>query len=176
MTMSETRQNPATLHTFRQDHPILWPIEIRDYCMNPMSLSRNSEMPANNLSPNTAISLSSITNSGSMDSSKCLLGKFSGNEAVAPPTHVPMTETTHKEGCTVNVTKARASAAKEKEARVLRYREKKKNRKFEKKIRYASRKAFADKRPRIKGRFVKRNEVCDLPKYPSKLGMDRFHP
>ncbi|KAI3782164.1 hypothetical protein L2E82_12198 [Cichorium intybus] len=43
-------------------------------------------------------------------------------------------------------------------ARVLRYREKKKNRKFEKKIRYASRKAYAEKRPRIKGRFAKQTE------------------
>lgn len=47
----------------------------------------------------------------------------------------------------------------EREARVLRYREKKKMRKFEKTIRYASRKAYAEKRPRIKGRFAKRKEV-----------------
>lgn len=45
------------------------------------------------------------------------------------------------------------------EARVLRYREKRKNRKFEKTIRYASRKAYAETRPRIKGRFAKRNEI-----------------
>ncbi|RDX97529.1 Zinc finger protein CONSTANS-LIKE 2, partial [Mucuna pruriens] len=45
------------------------------------------------------------------------------------------------------------------EERVLRYREKKKKRKFEKKIRYASRKAYAEVRPRIKGRFAKRNNV-----------------
>ncbi|KAK7381165.1 hypothetical protein VNO78_33692 [Psophocarpus tetragonolobus] len=45
------------------------------------------------------------------------------------------------------------------EARVLRYKEKKKARKFEKKIRYASRKAYAEIRPRIKGRFAKRNNV-----------------
>ncbi|KAL5559590.1 hypothetical protein UlMin_035801 [Ulmus minor] len=44
-------------------------------------------------------------------------------------------------------------------ARVLRYREKRKNRKFEKTIRYASRKAYAETRPRIKGRFAKRTEV-----------------
>jgi zinc finger protein CONSTANS len=43
------------------------------------------------------------------------------------------------------------------EARVMRYKEKKKNRKFEKTIRYASRKAYAESRPRIKGRFAKRN-------------------
>mmetsp|Transcript_10528 Transcript_10528/g.22621 ORF Transcript_10528/g.22621 Transcript_10528/m.22621 type:complete len:330 (-) Transcript_10528:924-1913(-) len=43
--------------------------------------------------------------------------------------------------------------------RVARYREKKKNRKFEKTIRYASRKAYAEIRPRIKGRFAKREEV-----------------
>ncbi|PHT42202.1 Zinc finger protein CONSTANS-LIKE 1 [Capsicum baccatum] len=46
----------------------------------------------------------------------------------------------------------------DREARVLRYREKKKNRKFEKTIRYASRKAYAETRPRIKGRFAKRND------------------
>lgn len=43
--------------------------------------------------------------------------------------------------------------------RVQRYREKRKNRKFEKTIRYASRKAYAEVRPRIKGRFAKREEV-----------------
>ncbi|XP_010548562.1 PREDICTED: zinc finger protein CONSTANS-LIKE 3 [Tarenaya hassleriana] len=47
----------------------------------------------------------------------------------------------------------------EREARVLRYREKRKNRRFEKTIRYASRKAYAEMRPRIKGRFAKRTEA-----------------
>ncbi|OWM65891.1 zinc finger protein CONSTANS-LIKE 5-like [Punica granatum] len=47
----------------------------------------------------------------------------------------------------------------DREARVLRYKEKRKNRKFEKTIRYASRKAYAESRPRIKGRFAKRTEV-----------------
>ncbi|CAN7116893.1 unnamed protein product [Brassica rapa subsp. narinosa] len=47
----------------------------------------------------------------------------------------------------------------DREARVQRYREKKKRRKFEKTIRYASRKAYAEIRPRIKGRFAKRTET-----------------
>lgn len=47
----------------------------------------------------------------------------------------------------------------DREARVLRYREKKKKRKFEKTIRYASRKAYAETRPRIKGRFAKRKSA-----------------
>lgn len=47
----------------------------------------------------------------------------------------------------------------DREARVMRYKEKRKNRKFEKTIRYASRKAYAETRPRIKGRFAKRAEV-----------------
>ncbi|XP_010539452.1 PREDICTED: zinc finger protein CONSTANS-LIKE 5 [Tarenaya hassleriana] len=46
----------------------------------------------------------------------------------------------------------------DREARVSRYREKRKNRKFEKTIRYASRKAYAESRPRIKGRFAKRTD------------------
>ena len=61
-----------------------------------------------------------------------------------------MTETTYQ---TVQLSLA------EREARVLRYREKRKNRKFEKTIRYASRKAYAEVRPRIKGRFAKRSDV-----------------
>ncbi|XP_068641770.1 zinc finger protein CONSTANS-LIKE 9-like [Aristolochia californica] len=44
---------------------------------------------------------------------------------------------------------------------VMRYKEKKKARKFEKKIRYASRKARADVRRREKGRFVKAGEAYD---------------
>ncbi|KAJ6407026.1 hypothetical protein OIU84_010529 [Salix udensis] len=50
-------------------------------------------------------------------------------------------------------------AGTDREARVLRYRERRKNRKFEKTIRYASRKAYAETRPRIKGRFAKRTEM-----------------
>eukprot|EP00899_Mesostigma_viride_P002895 jgi/Mesvir1/12606/Mv06685-RA.1 len=42
------------------------------------------------------------------------------------------------------------------EDRLRRYKEKRKNRKFEKTIRYASRKAYAESRPRTKGRFAKR--------------------
>ncbi|CAA6675133.1 unnamed protein product [Spirodela intermedia] len=42
------------------------------------------------------------------------------------------------------------------EARLMRYREKRSNRRFEKTIRYASRKAYAETRPRVKGRFAKR--------------------
>ncbi|KAF8391696.1 hypothetical protein HHK36_024005 [Tetracentron sinense] len=44
---------------------------------------------------------------------------------------------------------------------VMRYKEKKKTRKFEKKIRYFSRKARADVRRRVKGRFVKTGDAYD---------------
>ncbi|CAL5047286.1 unnamed protein product [Urochloa decumbens] len=47
----------------------------------------------------------------------------------------------------------------DREARVLRYKEKKKNRKFDKTIRYATRKTYAEARPRIKGRFAKRSDM-----------------
>lgn len=42
------------------------------------------------------------------------------------------------------------------EARVSRYKEKRRTRLFSKKIRYEVRKLNAEKRPRMKGRFVKR--------------------
>ncbi|KAK9134081.1 hypothetical protein Scep_013609 [Stephania cephalantha] len=44
---------------------------------------------------------------------------------------------------------------------VMRYKEKKKTRQFEKKIRYASRKARADTRKRVKGRFIKAGDTYD---------------
>ncbi|KAK7304870.1 hypothetical protein VNO77_42762 [Canavalia gladiata] len=44
---------------------------------------------------------------------------------------------------------------------VMRYKEKKKTRKFDKTVRYASRKARADVRRRVKGRFVKAGDVYD---------------
>jgi len=47
----------------------------------------------------------------------------------------------------------------DREAWVMRYREKRKYRKFEKTIRYSSREAYAETRPRIKGRFAKRTEI-----------------
>ncbi|KQJ95789.1 zinc finger protein CONSTANS-LIKE 2 [Brachypodium distachyon] len=49
-----------------------------------------------------------------------------------------------------------AMVAADREEKVRRYREKREKRKFHKTIRYASRKAYAEARPRIKGRFVKR--------------------
>jgi hypothetical protein len=55
------------------------------------------------------------------------------------------------------------AAAAEREKRVQRYREKRKNRRFKKTIRYASRKAYAEARPRIKGRFVKRDPAVAAP-------------
>ncbi|KAL1217503.1 Zinc finger protein CONSTANS-LIKE 5 [Cardamine amara subsp. amara] len=60
---------------------------------------------------------------------------------------------------TTAATNGEQTSSMDREARVLRYREKRKNRKFEKTIRYASRKAYAESRPRIKGRFAKRTET-----------------
>ncbi|PAN36883.1 hypothetical protein PAHAL_7G008400 [Panicum hallii] len=43
----------------------------------------------------------------------------------------------------------------EREAKLMRYKEKRMKRCYEKQIRYASRKAYAETRPRVKGRFAK---------------------
>eukprot|EP00252_Welwitschia_mirabilis_P001181 TRINITY_DN11099_c0_g1_i2.p1 TRINITY_DN11099_c0_g1~~TRINITY_DN11099_c0_g1_i2.p1 ORF type:complete len:124 (+),score=19.25 TRINITY_DN11099_c0_g1_i2:252-623(+) len=50
---------------------------------------------------------------------------------------------------------------KARDSAMMRYKEKKKSRMFAKKIRYASRKARADVRKRVKGRFVKSGEAYD---------------
>ncbi|EPS73837.1 hypothetical protein M569_00919 [Genlisea aurea] len=55
------------------------------------------------------------------------------------------------------------------EARVSRYREKRRTRLFSKKIRYEVRKLNAEKRPRMKGRFVKRCSSSSSSAFPSSL-------
>ncbi|XP_073002211.1 uncharacterized protein [Typha latifolia] len=66
----------------------------------------------------------------------------------------------------------------EREAKVMRYKEKRKRRKYAKQIRYAARKAYAEVRPRIRGRFVKIPETSEptptpeSPRYdPNKLNL-----
>lgn len=78
--------------------------------------------------------------------------------------------------CQAASSQATQLSGSEREARVMRYREKRKTRKFEKTIRYASRKAYAEMRPRIKGRFARRAEVDDTfygggPSAPATFGI-----
>lgn len=61
---------------------------------------------------------------------------------------------------------AAAGVEGEREARVSRYREKRRTRLFAKKIRYEVRKLNAEKRPRMKGRFVKRSSCFAPPPLP----------
>nr|ACI00356.1 ZCCT2-A2 [Triticum urartu] len=68
----------------------------------------------------------------------------------------------------------------EREAKVMRYREKRKRRCYDKQIRYESRKAYAELRPRVNGRFVKVPEAAASssppasPYDPSKLHLGWF--
>lgn len=62
----------------------------------------------------------------------------------------------------------------EREAKVMRYKEKKKKRCYEKQIRYASRKAYAEVRPRVKGRFAKVPETA-ASRQPA-LAATCYHP
>ncbi|CAN6309636.1 unnamed protein product [Urochloa humidicola] len=64
----------------------------------------------------------------------------------------------------------------EREARVSRYREKRRTRLFAKKIRYEVRKLNAEKRPRMKGRFVKRSSLPPLPRPPPPPSQQQKQP
>lgn len=57
---------------------------------------------------------------------------------------------------------AAAAPAEQREAKLMRYKEKRKRRRYEKQIRYASRKAYAEMRPRVKGRFAKVPDAGDV--------------
>lgn len=85
---------------------------------------------------------------------------MSSSDVGVVPDVSAMADITNPYGAAVVVqSTAQVAVGLDREARVMRYREKRKNRKFEKTIRYASRKAYAETRPRIKGRFAKRTEI-----------------
>lgn len=56
----------------------------------------------------------------------------------------------------------------EREAKIMRYKEKRKKRRYEKQVRYESRKAYAEMRPRVKGRFAKTLAANDQPPPPER--------
>lgn len=91
--------------------------------------------------------------SQSVSSSSMEVGVVPDHNAMADVSNAPFSRTSGGDAVPNPV------SGLDREARVLRYREKRKNRKFEKTIRYASRKAYAETRPRIKGRFAKRAET-----------------
>jgi len=60
-------------------------------------------------------------------------------------------------------------SAEERKQRIHRYRKKRTERNFNKKIKYACRKTLADSRPRVRGRFARNEDAGDIP---SKLHHD----
>ncbi|KAK6932887.1 CCT domain [Dillenia turbinata] len=128
--------------------------EVQPACSNPVSADSimssktdpNLYFPARQAHSSLSLSFSGLTGENSTGdyqdcgvSSRILIGE--------PPWYPPCPENSLSSS-------SRSSA-------VLRYKEKKKTRKFEKKIRYASRKARADVRKRVKGRFVKAGDAYD---------------
>ncbi|CAH8356429.1 unnamed protein product [Eruca vesicaria subsp. sativa] len=79
-------------------------------------------------------------------------GASSSMQLLGDPPWYPQTSSQDNNACSHSVTRNNA---------VLRYKEKKKARKFDKTVRYASRKARADVRRRVKGRFIKAGEAYD---------------
>lgn len=102
-------------------------------------------IPARHAISNISLSFSRLTGeSNTRDLQDCGVSPVLMGE---PPWHLPGPEGSFASG-------SRSSA-------LTRYKEKKQRRKFDKKIRYASRKARADVRKRVKGRFVKAGEAYD---------------
>ncbi|KAG8100165.1 hypothetical protein GUJ93_ZPchr0013g36492 [Zizania palustris] len=64
----------------------------------------------------------------------------------------------------------------EREAKVMRYKEKRKRRCYQKQIRYASRKAYAEMRPRVRGRFAKVPDVDATPAPPLPPSSPNYDP
>ncbi|XP_050205059.1 zinc finger protein CONSTANS-LIKE 12 [Mercurialis annua] len=131
----------GTLQSSQVVHPINSGLYINRSCNRSMNLGYSAatvQVPSG-----ISISLSNITGeSSATDYQDCGLSPFLANEA---PWEFPMDTT-----CPQARDKAK-----------MRYNEKKKTRRYHKQIRYASRKARADTRKRVKGRFVKAGEEYD---------------
>lgn len=71
-------------------------------------------------------------------------------------------------------TEVKLSKADRREAALIKFRQKRKERCFDKKIRYANRKQLAEKRPRVRGQFVRKvtGVNVDLNGQPSSTGND----
>ncbi|KAM0881249.1 hypothetical protein ACQ4PT_033068 [Festuca glaucescens] len=99
-----------------------------------------------------------------------------------PPTIMPfcgdtLTDTVNKQAIVaidgaMMMVAAHHQAMHEREAKVMRYREKRKRRRYEKQIRYESRRAYAELRPRVKGRFAKVHEEAIVPSSPPPSAYD----
>ncbi|KAK8941202.1 Zinc finger protein CONSTANS-LIKE 4 [Platanthera zijinensis] len=88
---------------------------------------------------------------------------FSSDRFADVPAAGNMKEALGSHGDAAAMASSSGDTCMEREAKVLRYKEKRKKRRYEKQIRYASRKAYAEMRPRIKGRFVKTPENSQPP-------------
>ncbi|KAH8953675.1 hypothetical protein BDL97_08G039600 [Sphagnum fallax] len=126
--------------------------EVGMMMMGAMGLSKNLNMDMQQLvmrptGSSLSLSLSGLSGDDSGDYYDCTTA-VSSMLINADPSWGP---TSPDSGA---LTQARDSA-------MLRYKEKKKNRKFDKKIRYESRKERADIRKRVKGRFVKAGQPYD---------------
>uniref|UniRef100_A0ACD5TTM5 Uncharacterized protein n=1 Tax=Avena sativa TaxID=4498 RepID=A0ACD5TTM5_AVESA len=109
-----------------------------------------------------------------------------GSRHLAPPARPPTTMQLY--GDTLNDTarsqailaidgemmmvEAHHQSMQEREAKVMRYKEKRKRRRYEKQVRYESRKAYAQLRPRIKGRFAKVHEEVTVQSSPPPSAYD----
>lgn len=64
----------------------------------------------------------------------------------------------------------------ERRQKILRYRQKRHERNFKKKIKYTCRKTLADSRPRVRGRFARNDELGAVRCPPLCYGMARMTP
>jgi len=113
---------------------------------------------------NTAVSIINNKKRSAEDAEDDILHGDDDDDDYIPTSHRTMSTRRHPEGRMTSGSVGGASGAggglsgEERELtrkeRVVRWLEKRKHRNFTKRVRYVSRKAYADVRPRIKGRFV----------------------
>ncbi|KAE8695703.1 Detected protein of unknown function [Hibiscus syriacus] len=102
------------------------------------------------------------TNQKLKSNKKPVVGSLSDSKAVEPLT-CDSTRQVRDGSESVNYeVQAEVDMAQNRDNAMLCYKEKKKHRRFDKQIRYESRKARADTRTRVKGRFVKAGEAPDV--------------
>ncbi|KAJ3689883.1 hypothetical protein LUZ61_019047 [Rhynchospora tenuis] len=153
--VSVNEDQPHVMPVSRHLDELRMPFNLRLGLTFDVSLTRNSASPAK-----------SVPAAGSIDGVGVM-------QTAASSTTIMSFSTVFTDASSGNpkeageTTSCQGDPTMEREAKVMRYKEKRQKRRYEKKIRYACRKAYAEMRPRIKGRFAKLPETSQpMPESP----------
>ncbi|CAL5187519.1 unnamed protein product [Lathyrus oleraceus] len=133
-----------------------------NYSLHPFSFSSSTTN-----APNTNTELEDYRNNTLMDSSNFQWQELNSSENSFFTGQITRASSAGDSPTEeANLLKVGRYSVEERKQKISKYRAKRKQRKFNKIIKYECRKTLADNRTRIRGRFARNNETSEIPKTP----------